>query len=257
MSQSAVLDREFAHPGERALGKRLLIVDDDDDIRTLVAEQLAEAGFRVELAADGVEMFDHLSKKSIDLIILDVNLPGEDGLSLCRRHGQKSNIPVIMLTARGALIDRVIGLEVGADDYLAKPFEPRELLARIRCVLRRAGAAVEPVDARRAKRARFRGWTLDFENRCLVDRAGRVVVLSGNEFSLLKYFVENANEVLTREQLLTLSTPATANDYNAQRLADLQICRLRQKLHPDTDEAPLIATVRNRGYVLAAAVEFE
>jgi len=191
------------------------------------------------------------------LIVLDLNLPGEDGISLCRRVGQSRKIPIIMLTARGEPIDRVIGLEVGADDYLAKPFEPRELLARIRSVLRRSGTASDPVDIMHARRAHFRGWSLDFQNRCLTDRNGRVVMLSGNEFSLLKFLVENANDVLSRDQLLTLASPEDASDLSRQRLADIQIFRLRQKLHRDGEQSPLIVTVRNSGYVLAAAVKFE
>src|SRR5882757_5278056 len=173
--------------------RTLLVVDDDEEIRTLVAEPLAKAGYNVMTASDGPSMFAALNAQPIDLIVLDLNLPGEDGLSLCRMTRAGRNIPIIMLTARSEAIDRVIGLEVGADDYITKPFEPRELVARVRSVLRRAYAPLSPPEAPPPKRAVFRGWTLDFENRRLTDAKGRVVILSGGEFSLLKYLVEHPN----------------------------------------------------------------
>lgn len=237
--------------------KTVLVVDDDEGIRTLVAEQLEDAGFQVATAADGAEMFAALTRRSVDIIVLDLNLPGEDGLSLCRRSTRSNKIPIIMLTARGEPIDRVIGLEVGADDYIAKPFEPRELLARVRSVLRRSSTPAQTIEPLPVHRAVFRNWSLDFDNRRLSDANGRVVMLSGSEFSLLKFLVEHANQILTREQLLTLTENSSIGDANAQRVADLQICRLRQKLRDSSQDSPLIVTVRNRGYVLAAAVEFQ
>jgi two-component system, OmpR family, response regulator len=235
----------------------LLIVDDDEEIRTLLTEPLVNAGYVVLTACDGPSMFAVLSAQPVHLIVLDLNLPGEDGLSLCRRCRSHRNIPMIMLTARSEPIDRIIGLEVGADDYLTKPFEPRELLARVRSVMRRSYAPLGPQDAPPPKRAIFRGWTLDFRNRRLTDARGRVVVLSGNEYSLLKFMVEHANHVLTREQLLTLAPYPVVVDGSAQRIADLQISRLRQKLNDTARESQLIVTVRGQGYVLAAAVAFE
>jgi two-component system, OmpR family, response regulator len=232
--------------------QRLLVVDDDREIRSLLAEQLSQAGYLVSSAGDGSEMRAMLEREHIDLIVLDLNLPREDGLTLCRDLRAKSATPVIMLTARDAAIDRIIGLEMGADDYLAKPFEPRELLARIRSVLRRAQslpANLEPLSARRAS---FAGLVLDLEQRHLVDRNGRVVMLSGAEFRLLRVFVGHANRVLTREQLVSLSS-GRAMDAQ-ERAIDLQISRLRQKLGDDARESALIKTVRNEGYVLAAAV---
>jgi two-component system OmpR family response regulator len=237
--------------------KTLLIVDDDEEIRTLAAETLVKAGYLVLSVADGPQMFTVLGTQPVDLIVLDLNLPGEDGLSLCRTSRSHRNIPIIMLTARSEPIDRVIGLEVGADDYLTKPFEPRELLARVRSVLRRSYLPLGPQEAAPPKRATFRGWTLDFENRRLSDSTGHVVMLSGNEFSLLKFLVEHANQVLTREQLLTLAAHPALLDGSAQRVADLQISRLRNKLNDDARAPQLIMTVRGQGYVLAASVTFE
>jgi two-component system, OmpR family, response regulator len=237
----------------------LLIVEDDQEIRMLLAQQLTKAGYLVLTASDGREMFAALNAHSVDLIVLDLNLPGEDGLSLCRStRSRGGNIPIIMLTARGEAIDRIIGLEVGADDYISKPFDPREFLARVRSVMRRSCAAAGPQEAAPPRRAFFRGWTLDFANRRLTDAKGRAVILSGAEFSLLKFFVEHANQVLTREQLLTLTSHPVSTDSAAQRVADLQISRLRQKLDDDEARATeLIMTVRSQGYVLATEVTFE
>jgi len=234
----------------------LLIVDDDSEIRSLLAEQLEAVGYTVHTAANGAEMYSLLNGTAIDLIILDLNLPGQDGLTLCRETRARRNVPIIMLTARSQPVDRVIGLEVGADDYVSKPFEPRELVARVRSVMRRAYPHVGAPEAHPAKRARFRGWAFDFEMRRLTDPRGRVVMLSGAEFSLLKFFVEHANEVLTREQLLTVASSPGAADSSSQRV-DLQISRLRHKLGDDARSADLIMTVRSQGYVLAASVTFE
>ncbi|MFT4198824.1 MAG: response regulator transcription factor [Pseudoxanthomonas sp.] len=234
---------------------RLLIVDDDADIRTLLAEQLGRAGYQVSAAADGAQMRQLLEREHVDLIVLDLNLPREDGLSLCRDLRARSATPIIMLTARDEPIDRVLGLEMGADDYLAKPFEPRELLARIRSVLRRTEALPANLEPLAVRRARFAGWTFDLEHRHLVDPAGRVVVLSGAEFRLLRVFVGHANKVLSREQLVALGS---GRQYEAQdRAVDLQISRLRQKLSAAGGADGLIKTVRNEGYVLAAPVALE
>lgn len=235
--------------------QHLLIVDDDRDIRTLLAEQLRDAGYEVSTAADGVEMRKVLEKTAVDLIVLDLNLPREDGLMLCRDLRSRSSTPVIMLTARSEPIDRILGLEMGADDYLPKPFEPRELLARIRSVLRRANALPTNLEPLAAKRAVFGGWTLDFEHRHLTGADGRVVMLSGAEFRLMRALVDHANRVLTREQILSLVS--TRQGEPQDRAIDLQVSRLRQKLDDAEGAASLIRTVRNEGYVLAAPVSFE
>jgi two-component system OmpR family response regulator len=246
-------------PGLAQAQQSLLLVDDDAEILTLVAEQLRTAGFHIFTASNGGGMRAILAAQPIDLIVLDLNLPGEDGLSLCRETRAHRDIPIIMLTARGEPIDRIIGLEVGADDYIAKPFEPRELLARIRSVIRRTSAPHKSAEPAAPKRAKFRDWTLDFENRRLLKADGRVFMLSGSEYSLLKFLVEHANQVLTRDQILTL-TAEHAEDRSAhstERIADLQISRLRQKLNDNARTSDLIQTIRSQGYVLAAPVTFE
>jgi two-component system OmpR family response regulator len=235
--------------------QRLLVVDDDVDIRTLLAEQLSKAGFAVSTAGDGVEMRRALEREHIDLVVLDLNLPREDGLTLCRDLRARSSTPVIMLTARGEPVDRIVGLEMGADDYLTKPFEPRELLARIRNVLRRTEALPANLGSVSGGKARFAGWTLDLQKRHLVDFEGRVIVLSGAEFRLLRVFVTHPNRVLTREQLVALSSGRAYE--SQQRAIDLQISRLRGKLGDDLTASALIKTVRNEGYVLAASVTVE
>ena len=234
---------------------KILVVDDDREIRTLLSEYLAENGFRTAEAADGVAMWKALDATRIDLIVLDLMMPGEDGLQLCRTLRSKSNVPVIMLTARGQPIDRILGLEMGADDYLAKPFEPRELLARIRSVLRRTEALPPKLDRSEATRMRFAGWTLDLTARHLVNSQAVVVVLSGAEFRLLKVFLEHPKRVLSRDQLLNLTQGRDADPF--ERSIDLQVSRVRQKLDEDARDPQLIKTVRNEGYVLSAEVKVE
>jgi len=234
--------------------QHLLIVDDDREIRNLLAEQMRDAGYRVTTAADGVEMRKVLDKGPADLIVMDLNMPGEDGLTLTRNlRAAKSTTPVIMLTARGEPIDRILGLEMGADDYLAKPFEPRELLARIRSVLRRAQSLPANLEPLEAKRAHFAGWTVDFEQRQLADAAGRVTILSGAEYRLLKVLIDHGGRVLSREQLLAMGVVKQSDALD--RAVDLQVSRLRQKFGEDGGE--LIRTVRNEGYVLAAPITLE
>lgn len=233
---------------------RILLVDDDRDIRQLLGEQLTAAGYEVAVAADGVEMRRQLARGPADLIVLDLNLRYEDGLSLCRELRTKPDqTPIIMLTARTEPVDRIIGLEMGADDYLAKPFEPRELLARIRSVMRRTTSL--PVNAQplAGRLARFAGWTLDFERRHLADPAGRLTMLSGAEFALLLVLVNHPNVVLTREQLQAAA--ASGRSAALDRAIDLKISRLRSKF--GEQGTSLISTVRGQGYVLAAAVTTE
>jgi two-component system OmpR family response regulator len=235
--------------------QRLLVVDDDVDIRTLLAEQLNQEGFVVVTAQDGREMFRVLEREQVDLIVLDLNLPREDGLNLCRTLRARGNTPVIMLTARCESIDRIVGLEIGADDYVTKPFEPRELLARIRNVLRRTEAmpaALEPVSVGKAK---FSNWTLDLQRRHLVDFDGRVVVLSAAEFCLLRALVTYPNRILTRERLVELSSGRAYE--SPRRGIDLQISRLRHKLGDDKANSSLIKTIRNEGYIFASKVMIE
>lgn len=232
---------------------RILVVDDDREIRSLLAESLRAAGFEVVTAPDGREMHRLIGGgANPDLIILDINLPGEDGFSLCRELRARSATPVIMLTARGDPIDRIVGLEIGADDYMAKPFEPRELEARIKSVLRRAQSLPSNLRPLAARAGAFLGWRLDFERRQLTDPSGRIVMLSASEFRLLRIFLEHANRVLSRDQLLALSGGKPSDGLD--RSIDLQVSRLRRKL---SDEADLVKTVRNEGYVFAAPVEFE
>jgi two-component system, OmpR family, response regulator len=236
----------------RETSSRLLVVDDDADIRTLLAEQLAAAGFIVSTAGNGTQMRQILSNEQIDLIVLDLNMPREDGLTLCRDLRSRSTLPVIMLTARSAPVDRIVGLEMGADDYVTKPFEPRELVARIRNVLRRTSAAPDSPELASSGQLQFGDWTFDLEKRHLVFASGRVVSLSGAEYRLLRAFTAEPNRVLTREYLVTRSS---GKPYESQQRAiDLQISRLRHKLGDDKTDSPLIKTVRNEGYVLAAAV---
>jgi two-component system OmpR family response regulator len=229
----------------------VLVVDDDAEIRSLTAEYLRRNGLRVTVAGDGREMRQALDASRIDLVVLDLMLPGEDGLTLCRDLRARSNLPVVMLTARSDDLDRIIGIEMGADDYLAKPFNPRELLARIKSVLRRARSL--PEASLEARRLRFAGWTLDLVSRSLGSPDGVVVPLSGTEFRLLKAFVEHPNHVLDRSQLLDLTLGREAAPFD--RSIDVQLSRLRQRLRDDAREPRIIKTVRNQGYVLAAAVE--
>jgi two-component system OmpR family response regulator len=230
----------------------ILIVDDDREIGMLLAEYLEKNGYRTAVAADGKAMWKTLEALRADLIVLDLNLPGEDGLTLCRNLRSKSTIPVIMLTARGEPLDRILGLEMGADDYLPKPFEPRELFARIRSVLRRTQALPPNLQTPDAQHMHFAGWTMDFTARHLVNPDGVVVALSGAEFRLLKVFLDHANRVLSRDQLLNFTQGRDADPFD--RSIDLQISRLRQKLGEDARSPQIIKTVRNEGYVLATVV---
>ena len=235
---------------------RILIVDDDRDIRTLLAEQLEGYGFSALLAEDGRAMRRALDREAVDLVVLDLNLPREDGLTLCRDLRARSALPVIMLTARGEPIDRILGLEMGADDYMPKPFEPRELVARIRNVLRRRqGFPDMPHDTPPVRRLRFAGRVLDLEHRRLETEEGRVLMLSGAEFRFLKALAERPNQVFSREQLARIGAGRETD--TVDRAVDLQISRLRAKLGDDARAPTLIKTIRSEGYVLAAPVERE
>jgi two-component system OmpR family response regulator len=231
---------------------RILIVDDDLEIRSLLADYLSSNGMHAVMAQDGVEMAKQLAAQKIDLVVLDWNMPGEDGLSLCRRIRADSALPIIMLTARGEPLDRIIGLETGADDYVAKPFEPRELLARIRSLLRRSQGRLGGSAPLLRQQFQFAGWTLDQDAGHLLDPQGRVVMLSGAELRLMKVFLERPKRILTRDMLLSLTQGGDAIAFD--RAIDIQISRLRQKLNEDARSPKIIKTVRNEGYMLDAAV---
>jgi two-component system OmpR family response regulator len=233
----------------------ILVVDDDLELRMLVSEYLDANGFVTTTAANGSEMRRVLQQGRIDLIVLDLTLPGEDGLSLCRDVRSTSSVPIVMLTARGTALDRILGLEMGADDYLPKPFEPRELFARIRSVLRRTNALSLDHGTRQAAFLLFAGWRLDMRARQLIAPEGFIVALSSTDFRLLKVFLDNPHRVLNRDQLLALTNGRDTDPFD--RSIDLQISRLRQKLGEDARTPHIIKTVRNEGYVLAAAVTQE
>ena len=231
----------------------ILIVDDDAEIRSLLGEYLRKNGYQASLAADGKAMRAALLREKIDLVVLDVMLPGEDGLSLCRRLRVESEMPIIMLTARGEETDRVVGLEMGADDYLAKPFSPRELVARIKSVLRRYRSLPRNLRADDARSVTFAGWRLDTIARHLLSPEGVVTSLGGVEYQLLRIFLSHPNQVLTRDQLMVLSKGREADPLD--RSIDIRVSRLRHRLRDDPTEPQIIKTVRGEGYVLAVRVE--
>ncbi len=229
----------------------VLVVDDDREIRDLLSRFLAKHGMRVTAARDGVEMMKAIGERGIDIVVLDLMLPGEDGLALCRRLRNQSQLPVIMLTAMGEETDRIIGLEMGADDYLAKPFNPRELLARIKAVLRRAQSLPAPAPAS-GEVLRFSGWTLELATRRLLDTEGREIPLSTGEYDLLYAFATHPRRVLSRDQLLDLARGRSAVPFD--RSIDIQVMRLRRKIEADPKEPRLIKTVRGGGYMFSAEV---
>lgn len=233
----------------------VLIVDDDAEIRSLLREYLEKNGYRVTAVADGKGMWSALDAGSADIVVLDLMLPGDDGLTLCRNLRARSEIPVIMLTARGEETDRIVGLEMGADDYLAKPFNPRELLARIKSILRRARSLPENLQPEAVRRFKFAGWTLDADTRNLLSPDGVVVVLSGTEFKLLRIFLAHPNRVLNRDQLIDLMLSRDASPFD--RSIDVQVSRLRHRLGEHPKDPAIIKTVRGEGYVLSVPVETE
>ncbi|HEV2673075.1 MAG TPA: response regulator [Aliidongia sp.] len=233
----------------------ILVVDDDREICSLVSQFLSKHGLRVSTARDGGEMMRALEVSRIDLVVLDLMLPGEDGLSLCRKLRAQGSIPVIMLTAMSEEIDRILGLEMGADDYLAKPFNPRELLARVRAVLRRVGALPAPTAEINAggRILSFDGWRLDLAKRELRNRTGEIVLLSSGEFDLIQAFAERPQRVLTRDQLLDLARGRAAVLYD--RSVDIQVMRLRRKIEQNPKDPQLIKTVRSGGYMFTPPVQ--
>lgn len=232
-----------------ATGSTILIVEDDADIRQLVAELLRKEGFLIEEAEDAAAMDAVLAQTQPDLIILDLMLPGEDGLSICRRVRARNNVPILILSAKGEEIDRVVGLEIGADDYLPKPFGPRELLARVRAVLRRTTGMPSVVQNRRLG---FEGFVVDLDARQVSDASGTPVSLTSAEFDLLACFVQRSRRVLTRDQLLDWTHGRSAEPFD--RTIDMLVSRLRRKLDTASPGTSLIATVRNGGYLFTAPV---
>jgi two-component system OmpR family response regulator len=229
---------------------RLLLVDDEPSLREPLAEYLTRQGFVVSQAEDAARARTALAEDTPDLVLLDIMMPGEDGLSLCRHLTESRQIPVILLTARGEPMDRIVGLEIGADDYVAKPFEPRELVARIRSVLRRATrpASTPEEDAL----YEFDGWTLDPLKRKLTDAQGNVVPISSAEFRLLVAFLSHPRQVLDRDRLLDMVQGREAHLFD--RAVDNQVSRLRRKMEEDSRDPKLIQTVWGGGYRLAADV---
>jgi two-component system OmpR family response regulator len=233
----------------------IVVVDDDHEIRTLLAEYLEKNGLRVSVARDGKEMRRVLGRARVDLIVLDVMLPGDDGLTLCRELRASSQVPIIMLTARNEDVDRILGLELGADDYVPKPFKPRELLARITAVLRRTAHVVREPLASDVAGYRFAGWRLDTTARSLTDEDGTVVALSGAEFRLLAVLLAHAGQVLARQQLKDLLRGRDLDPFD--RSIDQRVSRLRQILRDDARSPRIIKTVYGEGYVIGVPVEPE
>jgi two-component system OmpR family response regulator len=231
----------------------ILVVDDDPQIRLLVTRFLQRHGYEVTGAPDGRVMMDVLARTTIDLIVLDLMLPGRSGVELCRDVRATSQVPIVMLTARSEESDRIIGLEGGADDYVTKPFSPRELLARIRAVLRRSRTARGATEPRPTEVITFDGWTMDLRRRELQSPAGTLIDLSTGEFDLLVAFAEHANRVLSRESLMQFAKARTSGAH-FDRTIDVQISRLRRKLEAVTNGGHLIKTVRGSGYLFASDV---
>ena len=236
-----------------AIQPHVLALDDDPSIRQIVAEYLSENELRVTAVATGKELVAVMAKETIDLVVLDLRLHGEDGMQIARKLREQSSIPILMLTGRADEADRVMGLELGADDYLTKPFSPRELLARIRALLRRARAQASVADEIAKVRAyRFGKWELSIGLRRLKSPEGKSVELTNGEFSLLTAFLSSPHRVLTRDQLLDLSRLHNAEVYD--RSIDVQILRLRRKIEIDPAHPEFIVTERGAGYVFSADV---
>ena len=231
----------------------IVILDDDPEICNLLREYLEKNGLRATTVNNGKALWRMLDEKHIDLIVLDLMLPGEDGLELCRNLRARLNIPIIILSALGEETDRIIGLEMGADDYLAKPFNPRELLARIKVILRRSRTLPGRDDTEIVSQLVFANWTLDLTTRHLISPEKVVIPLSGGEFRLLRVFLEHAKRVLTRDQLLELSQGREAFPFD--RSIDVLVGRLRRHLGENAKKPNIIKTERSAGYILATEVQ--
>ena len=236
-------------------GRRLLVVDDDREIRDLLSALLTRRGYKVVTAREEHEMRQILETSRVDLIILDLMLPGKDGLTICRELRATKAIPIIMLTSRGEPMDRIVGLEMGADDYLPKPFEVRELEARVKAVLRRSEASFSSADPDRSFGARFTfaGWTLDARQRQLFSPQNVLVDLTSGELDLLLVFAERPQRVLSRDQLMDLARGREATVFD--RSIDVQVSRLRGKIESDPKTPELIKTVRSSGYIFTPVVQ--
>lgn len=232
----------------------ILVIDDDPQIRALLAEYLAENGIRVSVASSGEEMSRTLAEETIDLVVLDLRLAGEDGMVIARSLRERSSIPIVMLTGVRDEADRVMGLELGADDYLTKPFSPRELLARIRTVLRRTkSAGTEPRGGREIRAYRFAGFELNLRTRRLKQGSDNAIALTNGEFNLLAALLAAPERILTRDQLLEASRVYDNEVYD--RAIDIQILRLRRKIERDPSQPEFIVTERGAGYIFRAPVE--
>lgn len=231
----------------------ILVVDDDPDVRDLVVEYLGKNDMRVSAGGSGKEMFALFDQEAIDLVLLDLKLPGEDGMNLARTLRERATVPIVLLTGRNEEADRVMGLELGADDYITKPFSPRELLARVRAVLRRYQVQATLPERDNTRRAyRFSGWELNMRTRRLVSPTGESVELSNGEFSLLNALCRAPRRVLSRDQLLSMSRLHEAEVYD--RTIDVQVRRLRLKIEADSANPKLIITERGAGYLLDSDV---
>jgi len=232
----------------------VVVVDDEPAIGELIRNYLSRHGFVVTTVADGEGLSRTMAAEAVDLVLLDLGLPGEDGLSIVRHIRSFSNVGVIILTGSGEAVDRIVGLELGADDFIGKPFDLRELLARIRSVIRRTGGA-STVDAgeHRPKCVRFVGWKLDLASRRLFAPDGGEVALTTGEFELLQVFTDNPNKVLTRDRLLQATRNRDAGPYD--RAIDMQIARMRRKIEAEPERPALIKSVRGAGYIFTPAVE--
>jgi len=229
----------------------IALVEDDPEVSRMMVNCMTEHGFVVSQARDGRDLDRLLAETRIDLVILDVGLPGEDGLSICRRLRSQSTVPIIMVTGRGSDTDRIVGLELGADDYLPKPFNPRELVARVRAVMRRTAVA-ELLSPKGPKAMMFDGWRLDLARRQLVDPAGTLRSLTSSEFNVLALFCQHPRQVLSRDNLLDLLHGRAAAVFD--RSIDVQISRLRRKIEPKMKDPTYIKTVRYGGYFFTPAV---
>jgi len=234
-------------------GAHILLVDDQRDLSEIVQPYLTSEGYRVSAAADGAAMRRVMAQGPVDLVILDLKQSGEDGLALARALREESNVGIIILTGHAETVDRIIGLEMGADDYLAKPFHLRELLARVKSVMRRVAGAGNGKPAPGRAAASFAGWRLDLATRGLTSPAGEEVRLTTGEFDLLAAFVTNPNQVLNRDRLLDLARNREAGPFD--RTIDVQVGRLRRKLEPDPLNPTMIKTVRGTGYIFTPPVE--
>ena len=243
-----------AAPSPAGHTPHVLAVDDDPDIRTVLRDYLAKNDIRVTAVASGREMFEAFESEAIDLVLLDVRMPGENGMVLARELRERASVPVMLLTGNAEEADRVMGLELAADDYVTKPFSPRELLARIRAVLRRYQAVAQtPVRDDKRRAYRFAGWELNLRTRKLLAPDGRRLDLSNGEFSLLAAFCGSPQRTLSRDELLNLSRLHNAEVYD--RTVDVQVVRLRRKIEADPARPQLIVTERGAGYIFAPAVE--